>query len=85
MARQQRLKLTLRDRVGGGVWKHQALVVTADPEDVKTLVGYVIQMARDPQLANRGGGEPWWAEQYAARVEGLDETWRDFEVIGGGA
>lgn len=81
MARQQRLKLTLRDRVGNRVWKHQTLTITADPEDVPTLQGRVIEMARD--LDNRGGGEPWWASQYAAHVEGLDE-WQDFEVIGGG-
>ena len=85
MARQQRLKLTLRDRVGGGVWKHQPLEVFADPEDIPTLQRHVIEMARDSDRANRGGGEAGWAEQYAARVQGLDETWRDFEVIGGGA
>lgn len=85
MARQQRLKLTLRDRVGNRVWKHQPLVVTADPDDTPTLVGYVIEMARDTNRANRGGGDPWWAAQYAARVQGLDEQWRDFEVFGGEA
>lgn len=83
MADKQRLKLTLRDRVGNRVWKHQPLTVTADPDDTATLQGHVIEMARD--LDNRGGGDPWWASQYAAHVEGLDETWRDFEVIGGGA
>ena len=85
MATAQRLKLTLRDRVENRVWTHQPLEVFADPEDTRTLAGFVIEMARDPQLANRGNGEPWWAGQYAARVQGLDETWRDFEIIGGGA
>ena len=87
MARQQRLKLTLRDRVSGSVWKHQPIEITADPDDTDTLVAHLIEMTRDRTLANRGGGNPWWAHQYAARVQGLDpgETWRDFEVIGGGA
>lgn len=83
MARQQRLKLTLRDRVGNRVWKHQAITVEADPEDTPALERHVIQMARD--LDNRGGGEPWWAEQYAAKVEYVDRSGEDFEVIGGGA
>ena len=85
MARVQRLKLTLRDRVGNRIWKHQPLEVLADPEDTATLVCHVVEMARDPQLANRGSGDAWWAAQYAARVQGLDEEWRDFEVFGGGA
>ena len=71
------------DRVGNRIWKHQPVTVTADPDDTATLVGHVIEMARE--LDNRGSGDPWWASQYAARVQGLDETWRDFEVIGGGA
>lgn len=85
MARQQRLKLTLRDRIQNRAWTHQPLVVTADPDDTRALIGHLIEMARDPQRANRGAGDPWWAGQYAARVQGLDEEWRDFEVFGGGS
>lgn len=85
MARQQRLKLTLRERSGNRVWKHQTLTVMADPEDIPTLVGHVIEMARDENRANRGNGNPWWADQYAANVKGLDDIQWDFEVYGGGA
>jgi hypothetical protein len=83
MARQQRLQLTLRDRIDRREWTNQPLTVTADPDDTATLVDHVIAMARD--LDHRGNGAPWWAGQYAVRVQGLEETWRDFEVVGGGA
>lgn len=82
MARPQRLKLTLRDRVGHREWTHQAITVTADPDETATLVSHLKAMARD--LDNRDSGD-WWAGQYAIRVQGLDEAWRDFEITGGGA
>lgn len=86
MAQKQNLRLTLRERSGNRVWKHQPLDVFADPEDLPTLAGYVVEMARDSNRADRGNGEPWWASEYAANVHCLDETWRkDFEVFGGGA
>ena len=83
MAKPQRLKLTLRNRENGKVWKFQPLTIVADPEDIEPLQRRVVEMARD--LDSRGSGEAWWADQYAAQVQGLDQTWRDFEVFGGGA
>lgn len=81
MARRQRLELTLRDRVGKREWTGQRLTITADPDDTKTLSQFCEDMARD--LDHRGNGDPWWAKQYAVRVKGLDEQWRDFVVAGG--
>jgi hypothetical protein len=81
MADRQRLKLTLRDRIGKREWTHQAVTVTADPEDLPAIVEHLVEMARD--LDHRGQGAPWWIEQYAVRVQGLDQEWRDFEVVGG--
>lgn len=84
MADKQRLRLTLRDRVGKREWTHQAIEITADPDDHKTLLQFMEDMARD--LDRRGtAGEPWWIGQYAVRVQGLDQEWRDFEIAGGGA
>lgn len=82
MARSQRLKLILRDRIGQREWTHQAVTVTADPEDLPAIVDHLVKMARD--LDHRGQGAPWWIEQYAVCVQYLDEEWRDdFEVVGG--
>jgi hypothetical protein len=82
MAHQQRLKLTLRNVVNDRTWTgtNYTREVTADPEDHDTLRGYLEQMARS--LDGRTG-EPWWRVQYEVRVEGLDQTWRDFTVPGG--
>lgn len=81
MARQQRLKLTLKDRVDGREWTNQSVTVQADPDDHAALVHHMVELAR--QLTHRGNGAPWWIKQYSVRVQGLDETWRDFEVVGG--
>lgn len=82
MARQQRLKLTLRDRLDGREWTHQSVEVTADPEDHAVIVDHMIALARE--LTHRGNGAPWWIEQYAVKVHYLEEEWRDdFVVVGG--
>lgn len=81
MARPQRLKLTLKDRLDGREWTNQPREVTADPEDHAAIVEQMIEMARE--LTHRGQGEPWWIKQYAVRVRCLDEAWRDdFVVVG---
>lgn len=82
MANQQRLKLTLRNVTNDRTWtgKHNTREVTADPEDHAAIRDYLEQMARS--LDGRTG-EPWWRVQYEVRVEGLDETWREFTVPGG--
>lgn len=81
MAHSQRLKLTLKDRTDGREWTHQTVVVKADPDDHAALTEHLIALARD--LDRRGTGAPWWVDRYSVRVEGLDETWRDFVVVGG--
>lgn len=83
MADKQKLKLTLRHRGDGRIWKHQPVEIYADPDDRVALNDALIEMARD--LDKLGSGSAWWADKYAARVQGIDETWRDFEIIGGGA
>jgi len=79
---QERLKLTLRNVVNDRTWsgKNYTREVTADPDDHDALRAYLEQMARD--LDHRTG-EPWWKVQYTVRVQGLDQTWRDFTVPGG--
>lgn len=82
MAQAQRLKLTLRNVVNDRTWDGSKYTreITADPDDHATIRGYLEQMARD--LDHRTG-EPWWKVQYTVRVQGLDQTWRDFTVPGG--
>lgn len=79
MAHQQRLKLTLRNVTNDRTWKHHPLEVTADPDDHDAIRRHIEHMARS--LEHRTG-EPWWRVQYEARVQGLDETWRDFTIPG---
>lgn len=81
MAHQQRLKLTLRNVGAGRTWVDQPLEITADPEDHAAIREHIEQMARD--LDGRTGN-PWWADQYKLRVQGLDQEWRDFWLTGGG-
>ena len=79
MARRQRLKVTLKNVVNGREWTHQAMEITADPEDHGSIRPSIEQLARD--LDGRSGS-PWWADQYKAHVQGIDETWWDFWVGG---
>jgi hypothetical protein len=80
MADQQRLKLTLRNVMNDRTWTNQPIEVTVDPDDHRTIRGYIEQLARS--LDGRTG-EPWWRVQYEARVQGLDQEWRNFTVPGG--
>lgn len=82
MAHQQRLKLTLRNVVADRTWDSKAhkREITADPDDHAAIRPYIEQMARD--LEGRTG-EPWWRVQYSVRVQGIDQEWRDFTVLGG--
>ena len=81
MAHQQRLKLTLRNVVSDRTWVNQSVEITADPEDHAAIRDHIEQMARDLDGMN---GEPWWLHHYKVRVEGLEQTWRDFWLPGGG-
>ncbi|MFC5268488.1 hypothetical protein ACFPJ1_40820 [Kribbella qitaiheensis] len=81
MARQQKLKLTLRNIGNGREWTNQPLTITADPEDHAAIKPRIEQMARD--LDGRGSGVAWWADQYKVHVEGIKEHWWDFWVPGG--
>ncbi|MFI5729157.1 hypothetical protein ACIA49_03485 [Kribbella sp. NPDC051587] len=80
MAHRQRLRLTLRNRNNDREWKHQPVEVTEDPDDHDALLKHLEAMARD--LDRRGSGDPWWIDQYELRVQGLDQAWRDFRIVG---
>lgn len=79
MAHAQRLKLTLRNRSNGREWTGQRVEVTEDPDDHAALLKHLEAMARD--LDGRRG-ETWWIGEYELRVQGLDQEWRDFRLVG---
>lgn len=81
MAQRQKLKLTLKNISNGREWVHQAIEITADPDDHSTVAPSIIQLARD--LDGRTG-DPWWADQYKGHIQGIDEPWRDYWIFGGG-
>lgn len=80
MADPQRLKLTLRNITNDRTWTNQTRDITADPDDHAAIREALEQMARS---IDGRTGEPWWRVQYEVRVQGLDQTWRDFTVPGG--
>jgi len=82
MAHRQRLKLTLKNVVNGREWTHQAIEITADPDNHDEIRPHIVQLARD--LDGQGNGNPWWADQYKVHVQGIDQPWRDFWLPGGG-
>jgi hypothetical protein len=80
MAHRQRLRLTLRNRSNDREWTNQRVEATEDPDDHDALQQHLEAMARD--LDRRGSGEPWWIGQYELRVQGIDQEWRDFRLVG---
>jgi hypothetical protein len=80
MANEQRLRLTLKDRQDGREWTGHRLDVREDPEDLAAIEKHIENLARN--LDHRTGEADHWIERYEARVQGLDEEWRDYRVAG---
>lgn len=78
MAHEQRLKLTLRNRTNDREWKWEAVEVTEDPDDHDALLKHMEQMARDIDGRSSSG----WLHEYELRVQGLEQEWRDFRLVG---